>query len=88
AGGGDLDALLARLGEIREAEGRAGEPFEVHVISPDAYSPDGVKRLEDKGVTDVIVGFRMPYEKGPDKEPLHKKIENLERFAERVIART
>ncbi|MFI0404917.1 TIGR03619 family F420-dependent LLM class oxidoreductase [Actinomadura sp. 3N508] len=87
AGGGDLDDLLTRLDRIREAEGKAGEPFEIHVISPDAYSPDGVKRLEDKGVTDVIVGFRMPYEKGPDKEPLHTKIENLERFAERVIAR-
>ncbi|TMQ96748.1 TIGR03619 family F420-dependent LLM class oxidoreductase [Actinomadura soli] len=88
AGGGDLDELLARLNRLREAEGKAGAPFEVHVISPDAYSPDGVKRLEDKGVTDVIVGFRMPYEKGPDKEPLHAKIEHLERFAEKVIART
>ncbi|MBD2897336.1 TIGR03619 family F420-dependent LLM class oxidoreductase [Spirillospora sp. NPDC000708] len=88
-GGGpdDLDELLARLHRIREAEGKAGEPFEVHVISPDAYTPDGVKRLEDKGVTDVIVGFRMPYAKGPDTQPLDKKIANLERFAETVIAK-
>ncbi|GAA0215344.1 LLM class flavin-dependent oxidoreductase [Actinomadura nitritigenes] len=88
-GGGpdDLDDLLARLNRIREAEGKAGEPFEVHVISPDAYTPDGVKRLEDKGVTDVIVGFRMPYAKGPDTQPLDKKIANLERFAETVIAK-
>ncbi|TDC50263.1 TIGR03619 family F420-dependent LLM class oxidoreductase [Actinomadura sp. KC345] len=87
AGGDDLDDLLARLGRIREAEGKAGDPFEVHVISMDAYTPDGVKRLEDKGVTDVIVGFRMPYVKGPDTEPLDKKIEHLERFAETVIAK-
>ncbi|WP_433141358.1 TIGR03619 family F420-dependent LLM class oxidoreductase [Actinomadura nitritigenes] len=88
-GGGpdDLDGLLARLHRIREAEGKAAEPFEVHVISPDAYTPDGVKRLEDKGVTDVIVGFRMPYAKGPDTQPLDKKIANLERFAETVIAK-
>lgn len=85
-GGDDLDALLARLDAIRRAEGRAGVPFEIHVISPDAYTPDGVKRLEDKGVTDVIVGFRNPYRKGPDTEPLAKKIEHLERFAETVIA--
>ncbi|MVZ98880.1 TIGR03619 family F420-dependent LLM class oxidoreductase [Actinomadura sp. LD22] len=87
-GGGpdDLDDLIARLNRIREAEGTAGDPFEIHVISPDAYTPDGVKRLEDKGVTDVIVGFRMPYIKGPDTEPLDKKIANLERFAETVIA--
>jgi len=25
----------------------------------EAYSLDGVRRLEDKGVTDVIVGFRQ-----------------------------
>ncbi|WP_206681411.1 LLM class flavin-dependent oxidoreductase [Actinomadura sp. J1-007] len=87
AGGDDLDALLERLARIREAEGKADDPFEVHVISFDAYTPDGVKRLEDKGVTDAIVGFRWPYIQGPDTEPLAKKIENLERFAETVIAK-
>ncbi|MBO2456720.1 TIGR03619 family F420-dependent LLM class oxidoreductase [Actinomadura violacea] len=88
-GGGpdDLDDLLGRLNRIREAEGKAGEPFEVHVISADAYTPDGVKRLEDKGVTDVIVGFRVPYIKGPDTQPLDKKVAALERFAETVIAK-
>jgi probable F420-dependent oxidoreductase len=88
--GGDpeeLDAMLAKLARIRDQEGRRGDPFEVHVISLDAYTPDGVKRLEDKGVTDVIVGFRWPYVKGPDTEPLARKIENLERFAETVIAK-
>jgi hypothetical protein len=43
--------------------------------------------LEDKGVTDVIVGFRIPYITGPDTEPLDVKIRNLESFAERVIAK-
>ena len=89
-GGGDgeeLDALLARLAALRAEEGTADRPFELHVISMDAYSPDGVKRLEDKGVTDVIVGFRVPYIKGPDTEPLAKKVEKLERFAESVIAK-
>ena len=42
----------------------------MHVISADAYTADGVRRLEDQGVTDVIVGFRWPYETGPDTEPL------------------
>jgi hypothetical protein len=65
----------------------AAEPFEIHAISYDAYSPDGVRRLEDQGVTDCIVGFRVPYIKGPDSEPLEKKMEHLERFAEDVIAK-
>jgi probable F420-dependent oxidoreductase len=88
-GGGDpeeLDTLIKRIQQLREEEGRDG-PFQIHVISIDGFSADGVKRLEDKGVTDVIVGFRIPYIKGPDTEPLDAKIRNLEWFAENVIAK-
>ena len=90
-GGGDpeeLDALLAKLARFREEEGSAGnDDYQIHVISIDAYTLDGVKRLEDKGITDVIVGFRIPYITGPDTEPLDTKIRNLEVFAENVIAK-
>jgi alkanesulfonate monooxygenase SsuD/methylene tetrahydromethanopterin reductase-like flavin-dependent oxidoreductase (luciferase family) len=82
----ELDRLIARLKQFRAEEGKSG-PFEIHVISGDAYTLDGIKRLEDKGVTDVIVGFRIPYIKGPDTEPLETKIRNLEMFAENVIAK-
>jgi probable F420-dependent oxidoreductase len=89
-GGGDLaelPGLLARLAEFRRQEGTADRPFEVHVISADAYSVEGVRRLAEQGVTDVIVGFRWPYQTGPDTEPLADKIAHLRRFAETVIAR-
>jgi len=89
-GGGapeELDALLTKIDAIRRAEGVAEWPFEIHVISLDAYGVDGIKRLEDRGVTDVIVGFRVPYQVGPDTEPLAKKIEHLNRYAESVIAK-
>jgi probable F420-dependent oxidoreductase len=89
-GGGDLaqlPGLLARLGELRKQAGTAGRPFEVHVISADAYRADGVRRLEEQGVTDAIVGFRWPYQTGPDREPLAAKIGQLRRFADEVIAR-
>jgi hypothetical protein len=85
--GEELDLLLDKIAGLRAEHGREGDPFEIHVISMDAYSPDGIKRLEDKGVTDVIVGFRLPYVMGPDTEPLAKKVEHLERFAESVIAK-
>jgi len=86
--GDELDRLLARLAEIRKAEGdtRGPDEFEVHVISYDAYTPEGVRKLEEKGVTDCIVGFRLPYVTGPDPEPLEKKIEHLTRYAESIIA--
>jgi probable F420-dependent oxidoreductase len=89
-GGGDpadLPGLLARLTELRKAEGRDHLPFEVHVISMDAYTADGIRGLEEQGVTDVIVGFRWPYSVGPDTETLQTKLDNLRRFADDVIAK-
>jgi probable F420-dependent oxidoreductase len=98
-GGGDpadLPRLLARLAEFRrqaaaeqgtEAD-RSPRGYEVHVISMDAYTVDGVRRLAEQGVTDVIVGFRWPYAVGPDTEPLTTKLDNLRRFADAVIAKT
>lgn len=88
AGGGqaaDLDAALARLAELRREYGREREPFEIHVISFDAYTPDGVRRLEDRGVTDAIVGFRNAYER--DTQTLEQKLDALRRFADQVIAK-
>jgi alkanesulfonate monooxygenase SsuD/methylene tetrahydromethanopterin reductase-like flavin-dependent oxidoreductase (luciferase family) len=87
-GGGDpaeLPGLLEQLARLREEEGTTDRPFEVHVISLDAFSLDGVHRLEDQGVTDVIVGFRWPYVVGPDVEPLQSKLDSLRRFADDVI---
>jgi probable F420-dependent oxidoreductase len=66
---------------------RSPRGYEVHVISMDAYTVDGVRRLEELGVTDVIIGFRWPYVTGPDTEPLGQKIDSLRRFADEVIAK-
>jgi len=91
-GGGDLgepaalDRYIKRLNELREEEGRTG-PFEIHAMSLDAYKPDGIKRLEDRGVTDIMVGFRMPYSVGPDPEPLENKLRAIEKYADKVIAK-
>jgi probable F420-dependent oxidoreductase len=89
-GGGDpadLPGLLDRLAILRKEHGTEDKPFEVHVISVDAYTPDGIHRLEELGVTDVIVGFRWPYGVEQDTEPLQTKIDNLRRFADDVIAK-
>jgi probable F420-dependent oxidoreductase len=89
-GGGDpedLPGLLTKLRAFREAAGTADRPFEIHVISMDAYTLDGIKRLEDQGVTDVIVGFRWPYLAGPDTEPLSAKLDNLRRYADSVVSK-
>jgi probable F420-dependent oxidoreductase len=89
-GGGppeELERLIARLNELRKAAGREKEPFEIHVLSRDAYSVDGVKRLEALGVTDVIVGFRNPYGREQDAQTLQDKVGALKKFAEKIIAK-
>jgi probable F420-dependent oxidoreductase len=88
-GGGDPDALpglVADVLELRRDAGREGEPFQVHVISSDAYSRAGIERLEAMGVTDVIVGFRWAYQREPDRETLATKVAALQRYADTVMA--
>jgi probable F420-dependent oxidoreductase len=84
--GGDADTLatlLARLRALRADSPRAADPFEVHVISMDAYTVDGIRRLEEQGITDVIVGFRKAYE--ADRVPLEKKLAAIRRYGDTVI---
>jgi probable F420-dependent oxidoreductase len=82
----DLARMIERLHALRRDAGREREPFEIHVISMDAYTKDGIHRLEDMGVTDVIVGFnRNAYSTGPDTETLDEKLGALRRYAEHVI---
>lgn len=88
AGGGagaDLDGALARLETFRREYGRERAPFEVHVISMDAFSPDGVRRLEDRGVTDVILGVRDMY--AGQQMSLDDKVGLLRALADGVIAK-
>ena len=87
-GGGpndDLDGLLGTLRTHLAEYGREREPFEIHVISLDGFTIDGVRRLEDKGVTDTIVGFRNAYE--VDTMTLQQKQDALRAFADNVIAK-
>ena len=88
--GGDPDELsdqIDRLHELRREYGREHDPFEVHVISLDGWSVDGCRRLEDKGVTDVIVGFRDAYQVPQDTETLQTKIDALNAFADEVVSK-
>ena len=85
--GAEMIRLLERLAQLRKEAGRENAPFEIHVISMDAYSVDGVRRLEDLGITDVIVGFRKAYEAGPDTMPLEKKLSAIRRYGDTIIAK-
>jgi probable F420-dependent oxidoreductase len=87
AGSDDLEQMLHRLGELRREYCRERTPFEIHVISLEAYNVDGIHRLEELGVTDVIVGFRNPYHEPMDSQTLEQKLDLLRRYADIVIAK-
>ena len=87
AGSDDLEAMIRRLSELRREYGREREPFEIHVISLEAYNLDGIRRLQDIGVTDVIVGFRNPYYEKIDSQTLSQKVDLLRGYADTVIAK-
>lgn len=86
--GGDAEELgrmMSIVNDARAAHGRADGSFEVHAISIDAYSPEGVERLEAAGVTDVIIGFRDAYQPGPDPQTLDEKLTAMQWYADEVI---
>jgi probable F420-dependent oxidoreductase len=83
--GVELQRMIDRIQALRKEYGRDRESFEIHVISMDGFTIDGVKRLEDQGVTDVIVGFRNAY--APDTMSIDQKTAALEGFANNVIAK-
>ncbi len=81
------DELVERLEIVngfRKEYGRENEPFEVFAGMP-AFSVDDMRRLEDRGVTSLGVGYRNPYE--PDTMALKDKIDWVKRFGDEVIAK-
>lgn len=83
----DLARMIARIKELRVEYGRDHLPFDIRVISSDAYSADGIARLEQLGVTHAIVGFRNAYAMEQDTQTLQQKIDAAKKYADRFIRR-
>lgn len=47
---------------------------------------DSVKNHADLGVTDMVVVFRNLYAVEEDRQPRQDKIDDLERFADKIIS--
>ena len=88
AGGGveAMRPLLARLHAYREASDVAGA-FRIFAAEMGDFDLDTVKRYEDAGVTDLIVVFRNLYAVEEDRQPLEEKVDDLNRFADGVLAK-
>ncbi len=81
-----LEGYIGRLHELRAEYGTGDRPFRVYTTGQDAFTEAGISKLEDIGVTDVIIGFRNVYEMEPDK-PLDEKIAMLNWYAGEFIKR-
>ena len=84
-----LAGMLAQLSKLRVEYGRDHLPFEIHATTEDSFTPEGVARLEEMGVTHTAggVGRFNPYGLEADPESLGEKVDNLRRYAEQVIWR-
>lgn len=85
--GEELDRCLVRLNQLRAEAGKKDAPFTIFASSMDAFTLDGVKRLEDKGVTDLVVGFRNAYVKEHDVQPLDVKIAAMRKYADKILTK-
>lgn len=88
--GGGLDAMqpmLDKLNGYRAEYGTKDAPFRIFASDMGEVTLDGVKRYEDAGVTDIAVVFRNLYAVEEDRQPLSQKIDDLNRFADRIISR-
>tara|TARA_Y100001951_G_scaffold13949_2_gene9149 strand:- start:13405 stop:14346 length:942 start_codon:yes stop_codon:yes gene_type:complete len=88
AAGGDLDSIKAMIDQINEFRveyGRDHLPFEFQAMTAEAYSADGIKRLEDIGVDEVLVAFRDVYASEPDTKTVEEKIGMMTWYADEVI---
>ena len=82
----ETKTLIDKINSYREEFGTKDHPnYQFQVMGEAAYSPDGIKQLEELGATEVIVAFRNAYEGGPDNRTLESMIAEINWYAEEVI---
>ena len=81
----DLKVFVDEINGYRKEYGRDHLPFEYQSMGAEAFSLDGVKKLEDLGVGEAIIGFRNPYDGTPDTQSLDEKVGQMNWYAENII---
>lgn len=90
AAGGELEdikGMMDQINEFRKEYGRDHLPFEFQAMTAEAYSPDGIKRLQDIGIDEVLVAFRDVYSGEIDDKSVPEKVGMMEWYANEVIAK-
>jgi len=88
AGGGpeQLKPMLDAINGYRADAPPSDIPFRIFAASLGEVTLDMARRMTDLGVTDMLVAFRNLYAVEEDTQPLQDKIDDLKRFADKVIA--
>ncbi|MGB0267610.1 MAG: LLM class flavin-dependent oxidoreductase, partial [Pseudomonadales bacterium] len=82
----ETETLINKINSFRKEFGTMDHPnYQFQVMGEAAYSPEGIKKLEDLGATEVIVAFRNAYEGGPDERTLEGMVAEINWYAEEVI---
>ncbi|MFK7976689.1 MAG: TIGR03619 family F420-dependent LLM class oxidoreductase [Halioglobus sp.] len=80
----ELENYISRINSLREEYGTADKPFKVFTTGQDAFTQEGIDKLESIGITEVIIGFRNVYDMEPDKS-LQEKIDIMNWYAGEFI---
>jgi alkanesulfonate monooxygenase SsuD/methylene tetrahydromethanopterin reductase-like flavin-dependent oxidoreductase (luciferase family) len=81
----ELSDMIGKLKDYRKQYGREGAPFDIQIIGPEVYNSDSIKRLEDMGANECLVGFRNAYAGGPDNRTLESMIAEMGHYVETVM---
>lgn len=81
----DIVESVRQIQLMRKDAGRDHLPFDVMATPSDVGDPDGLRRLEDHGVTHIIGTPWLMYYEGPTT--LAQKKDAIRRYADDVIAR-
>lgn len=80
----ELEDYIGRIRQLRDDFGTADRPFKIFTTGQNAFTKEGVEKLESIGVSDVVIGFRNVYELEADKS-LEEKISMLNWYAGEFI---
>lgn len=81
----DIVDSIQQIHAMRKELGRDNLPFDVMATPSDVGDPDGLRRLEDQGVTHIIGTPWLMYFEGPTT--LAQKKDAIKRYADDIIAK-
>lgn len=81
----ELAEIIATLRRLRAEAGLAARPFAIVATCSDAFDADGIRRLEELGVTHYATAPWLFY--GGSWASLPDKVDGMRRFADDVIAK-